>query len=83
MGMGQYVDTYVYSYVNANNDPIEDDFLQWVADIESEDSPPLVQSVSYGDYGGQYSNATVQVRIQTTLSICLSLYLLPSTNLSI
>jgi len=60
MAMGQYVDTYVYSYVNANNPPIEDDFLQWVADIESESSPPLVQSVSYGDYGGMYSNATVQ-----------------------
>lgn len=51
--------TYLYSYNNSDDETIYDDFVQWLQDVNNEEDPAWVQSVSYGAYG-TYPNATVQ-----------------------
>ncbi|KAL6065020.1 Peptidase S53 domain-containing protein [Balamuthia mandrillaris] len=57
MAMGSFCPTYYYLY---KEDDIFDAFLRWVTDLASDPRPPLIHSVSYGEYGGDYPNATVQ-----------------------
>eukprot|EP01094_Clydonella_sp_ATCC50884_P004031 TRINITY_DN1310_c1_g1_i2.p1 TRINITY_DN1310_c1_g1~~TRINITY_DN1310_c1_g1_i2.p1 ORF type:complete len:536 (-),score=164.14 TRINITY_DN1310_c1_g1_i2:58-1635(-) len=62
MGMGYYVNTTVYD--NPFNPSIFDSFLDYTQLANSQAQPPLVHSISFGDYGGNYPNSTVQ-RINT------------------
>jgi len=62
MGMGYYVNTTVYD--NPFNPSIFDNFLEYTQLVNSQTQPPLVHSISFGDYGGNYPNETVQ-RINT------------------
>eukprot|EP00010_Vexillifera_abyssalis_P005086 CAMPEP_0201552036 /NCGR_PEP_ID=MMETSP0173_2-20130828/12381_1 /ASSEMBLY_ACC=CAM_ASM_000268 /TAXON_ID=218659 /ORGANISM="Vexillifera sp., Strain DIVA3 564/2" /LENGTH=568 /DNA_ID=CAMNT_0047962431 /DNA_START=1 /DNA_END=1708 /DNA_ORIENTATION=+ len=56
--IGSFVNTTIY-YVDAGQN-IEDAFLEWAQQVNSQNNPSQVISISYGQYGGQYSNKTVQ-----------------------
>ena len=56
MAMGTFVNTTLYSYGLGAN--IIDQFLQWADEVGGQVQPPLVQSISFGQYGGGYDNST-------------------------
>jgi tripeptidyl-peptidase-1 len=58
MAAGPFVNTTDYKLVGGSN--IEDIFLDYTILVNSQDQPPLVHSISYGEYGGSYDNATDQ-----------------------
>jgi hypothetical protein len=58
MAAGVYVNTTDYKIVY--NEGIEDEFLDYTILVNSQNQPPLVHSISYGEYGGSYDNATDQ-----------------------
>lgn len=57
MAMGQFVDTYDY-FLTFGADPAG--FLKWTYLVGNDTDAPLIHSISYGEYGGNYDNATVQ-----------------------
>lgn len=58
MAAGVYVNTTDYKWVASNG--IEDQFLDWTNYVLAQTNPPLVHSISYGEYGGSYDNVTDQ-----------------------
>ena len=62
MSLGAYVNTSDYVLPPSTN--ILDSFLDYTYIVGNQTNPPLVHSISYGEYGGQYNNATDQ-RINT------------------
>jgi len=58
MAMGNFIDTYIYTQQVEND--IIDAFLDYATFVNSQDDPSLVQSISFGEYGGDYDNSTVQ-----------------------
>lgn len=58
MAAGTFVNTTDYKITGSND--IEDEFLDYTILVNSENDPPLVHSISYGEYGGSYDNATDQ-----------------------
>lgn len=58
MGMGNFVNTSIYLQEITTN--IEDAFIEYAELANSQDDPPLVHSISFGQYGGNYPNRTVQ-----------------------
>lgn len=58
MGVGNFVNSSIY-YVVASGG-IEEGFVEYATFVNNQNEFPLVQSISYGQYGGQYTNATVQ-----------------------
>jgi len=59
MGIGAFAPSYSYNYGEMD---VFAAFLHWVTDLASDPRPPLVHSVSYGQYGGDY-NVTIVDRI--------------------
>jgi len=57
MATGVDVPAFTYKVVFSSND-IVDEFLEWAYLVSNETSPALVHSISYGEYGGSYDNAT-------------------------
>jgi tripeptidyl-peptidase-1 len=53
MAVGAFAPSYSYNYDDADGDEIQV-FYNWVNDLANDPKPPLVHSVSYGEYGGQY-----------------------------
>jgi tripeptidyl-peptidase-1 len=51
MAVGTYSPSYFYNY---NDSDIFHAFLDWVDDLANDPRPPLIHSVSYGEYGGDY-----------------------------
>jgi len=62
MAAGVYINTTDYKITSsdAGSSNIEDEFLYYTQLANSQISPPLVHSISYGEYGGSYDNATDQ-----------------------
>jgi tripeptidyl-peptidase-1 len=61
MATGVYVNTTDYKLITGNSENgIEDDFLSYTQMVNAQYEPPLVHSISYGEYGGSYDNATDQ-----------------------
>lgn len=62
MGTGVFVNTTGYKITTNSNDTlgIEDEFLDYTTLVNSQNEPPLVHSISYGEYGGSYDNVTDQ-----------------------
>merc|ERR1712137_1168224 len=58
MAMGGFIST--YDYVQPINPNILDAFLDYTWVVGNQTNPPLVHSISWGEYGGQYDNNTVQ-----------------------
>ena len=58
MAAGVYVNTSDYKWVSSKG--IEDEFLDWTNYVLAQNNPPLVHSISYGEYGGSYDNVTDQ-----------------------
>lgn len=58
MAAGPYVNTTDYKLVSSEG--IEDQFLDYTIMVNGEYQPPLVHSISYGEYGGSYDNVTDQ-----------------------
>lgn len=58
MAAGPFVNTTDYKIVG--NAGIEDLFLDYTQIVNAENQPPLVHSISYGEYGGSYDNTTDQ-----------------------
>eukprot|EP01035_Chromulina_nebulosa_P019007 gene19007-24826_t len=58
MTTGVFVNTSDYKITGGLD--IEDEFLDYTILVNSENSPPLVHSISYGEYGGSYDNTTDQ-----------------------
>ena len=58
MASGVYVNTSDYKWVSSGG--IEDEFLDWTNYVLAQTNPPLVHSISYGEYGGSYDNVTDQ-----------------------
>ena len=59
MGIGNFVESSIY-YVVDPSSGIEEGFVDYATYINNQNKFPFVQSISYGQYGGQYTNATVQ-----------------------
>lgn len=47
-------------FADAGTEGIEDQFLDYTILVNGQNDPPLVHSISYGEYGGSYDNATDQ-----------------------
>jgi tripeptidyl-peptidase-1 len=61
IGIGVYVNTSDYKITSTSlGESIEDEFLDYTLIVNSQVNPPLVHSISYGEYGGSYDNATDQ-----------------------
>lgn len=58
MAAGPFVNTTDYKITGTGS--IEDEFLSYTQLVNSQTDPPLVHSISYGEYGGSYDNATDQ-----------------------
>ena len=58
MAIGGFIPT--DDYVVARNPSILDAFLNYCYTVGNQTHPPLVHSISWGDYGGDYNNHTVQ-----------------------
>ena len=58
MAAGVYVNTTDYKITGTGG--IENEFLQYTQLVNSQNQPPLVHSISYGEYGGSYDNTTDQ-----------------------
>lgn len=58
MAAGVYINTTDYKITGTGG--IEDEFLSYTTLVNSQIDPPLVHSISYGEYGGSYDNATDQ-----------------------
>jgi tripeptidyl-peptidase-1 len=58
MTVGVYVNTTDYKITSSGS--IEDEFLDYTMLVNGQDQPPLVHSISYGQYGGSYDNVTDQ-----------------------
>ncbi len=58
MAAGVFVNTTDYKITSGGN--IEDEFLDYTILVNSQNQPPLVHSISYGEYGGSYDNVTDQ-----------------------
>lgn len=58
MAAGPFVNTTDYKITGSSN--IEDEFLDYTILVNSQNQPPLVHSISYGEYGGSYDNTTDQ-----------------------
>jgi len=58
MAAGPYVNTTDYKITGSSN--IEDEFLDYTILVNGQNQPPLVHSISYGEYGGTYDNVTDQ-----------------------
>jgi tripeptidyl-peptidase I len=58
MSIGAFVNTSDYS--SQFSVRILDAFLNYVTLVNSQNQPPLVHSISFGQYGGHYNNETVQ-----------------------
>jgi tripeptidyl-peptidase I len=58
MAVGKYVNTSTYKLGYSAN--IEDGMLEYAYIVNNQTDPVLVQSISYGEYGGSYDNSTVQ-----------------------
>mmetsp|Transcript_14785 Transcript_14785/g.57998 ORF Transcript_14785/g.57998 Transcript_14785/m.57998 type:complete len:543 (-) Transcript_14785:60-1688(-) len=58
MALGAFVNT--SDYVVPRNPNIIDSFLDYTWYVGNQTDAPLVHSISYGEYGGQYNNNTVQ-----------------------
>lgn len=56
MAAGPYVNTTDYKIYG--NEGIEDLYLEYTQLVNAQNQPPLVHSISYGEYGGAYDNAT-------------------------
>lgn len=52
MAMGSFAPTYYYAYDNTSD--IFELFYEYVVTLANDPNPPLVHSISYGDYGGHY-----------------------------
>jgi len=52
MTMGSFAPTYYYAYDNTSD--IFELFYEYVVAIANDPNPPLVHSISYGQYGGHY-----------------------------
>ena len=55
---GTFINTTDYKLSSSQD--IEDEFLAYTTMVNAEYLPPLVHSISYGEYGGDYDNATDQ-----------------------
>jgi len=63
MAAGTHVNTTDYKITSSNtggSNNIEDEFLAYTILVNSQIQPPLVHSISYGEYGGSYDNTTDQ-----------------------
>jgi tripeptidyl-peptidase-1 len=60
MGMGNFVASSIYYVVDPVSGGIEEGFVDYATYINNQATFPYVQSISYGQYGGQYTNSTVQ-----------------------
>lgn len=58
MAAGVYVNTSTYKFADSGN--IEDAMVEYAMVVNDQTDPALVQSISYGEYGGSYDNTTVQ-----------------------
>ena len=58
MATGVFVNTSDYKISGSGG--IEDEFLDYTILVNSQIQPPLVHSISYGEYGGSYDNTTDQ-----------------------
>jgi tripeptidyl-peptidase-1 len=58
MAIGGFIPT--DDYVEPPNPSILDSFLDYTWVVGNQTNPPLVHSISWGDYGGSYNNNTVQ-----------------------
>merc|ERR1712137_1138025 len=58
MAIGGFIPT--DDYVEPINPNILDAFLNYCWTVGNQTNPPLVHSISWGDYGGDYNNKTVQ-----------------------
>jgi tripeptidyl-peptidase-1 len=58
MAAAPFVNTTDYKITGTEG--IEDEFLDYTILVNSENQPPLVHSISYGEYGGSYDNVTDQ-----------------------
>lgn len=58
MALGNFVNSSIYYVIPSGG--IEEGFVQYATYINNQAVFPLVQSISYGQYGGQYTNSTVQ-----------------------
>jgi hypothetical protein len=52
MAMGSYAPTYYYAYDDTND--VIQLFLEYAMDLANDPKPPLIHSISYGEYGGNY-----------------------------
>lgn len=61
MAAGPFINTTSYKITTSSfGESIEDEFLDYTMLVNSQNEPPLVHSISYGEYGGSYDNATDQ-----------------------
>ena len=60
IAMGNFVNTSVYIQPCGALQSIVNCFLDYTYVVGNQTSPPLVHSISYGEYGGSYDNTTVQ-----------------------
>jgi tripeptidyl-peptidase-1 len=60
IAMGNHVNTSVYIQKCGITSNIETCFITYTEGVLAQNEPPLVQSISYGQYGGNYDNSTVQ-----------------------
>ena len=58
MALGGFVETSYYVEPVSTN--VLDSFLDYAYFVGNQTNPPLVHSISWGEYGGQYDNSTVQ-----------------------
>lgn len=58
MAAGPFVNTTDYKLTGSAG--IEDQFLDYTILVNGQNQPPLVHSISYGEYGGSYDNTTDQ-----------------------
>ena len=58
MAAGTFVNTTDYKITFTGG--IEEEFLEYTQLVNAQIDPPLVHSISYGEYGGSYDNATDQ-----------------------
>jgi subtilase family serine protease len=58
MVAGPFVNTTDYKLTGTGS--IEDQFLDYTIMVNAQNDPPLVHSISYGQYGGSYDNVTDQ-----------------------
>jgi len=59
MAVGQFVNTTTYKIAEPGVG-IEDQFIDYTTIVLNQIDPPLVHSISYGEYGGEYDNVTDQ-----------------------